>query len=89
MAVAAWLALLPWYAGPAAAQSSARPQSRFLGSVPTGEATATTLPLSLKDTFDGALKYNLGLLESDQDVRTVAASAFGGHRDDNQKRTAI
>ena len=52
-----------------AAQPTGQPSSGFLGSVPTGEPTGTTLPLSLRDTFDRALQYNLGLLESDQDVR--------------------
>ena len=60
-----------------AAQSGAapslQPQSKFLGSVPTGERTGTALPLSLKDTFDRALKHNLGLVESDQDVRAARA----------------
>ena len=32
----------------------------FAGSVPTGQATGTTLDLSLHDAFDRALKYNLG-----------------------------
>jgi outer membrane protein TolC len=58
---------------PSAAQALG-PQSRFQGSVPAGERTDTALLLSLKETFDRALKYNLGLLESDQEVR--AARAF-------------
>jgi len=42
---------------------SGQPQSPFQGSVPTGQATGTTLALSLKDAFDHALKYNLGVIE--------------------------
>ena len=34
--------------------------------------------LSLKDTFDRALKHNLGLLESDQDVRAARATRLRG-----------
>jgi outer membrane protein TolC len=49
-----------------------------LGSVPTGEATGTTLLLSLKEAFDRALKYNLGVLESDQDVRAARAVRLRG-----------
>ena len=60
------------------APSSVQPQSPFLGSVPTGASTGTTLPLSLKDTFERALKYNLGLLESDQDVRAAQAVRLRG-----------
>jgi outer membrane protein TolC len=60
------------------AQSALQPPNKFLGSVPTGERTGTTLELSLKDTFDRALKYNLGLLESDQDVRAARAERLRG-----------
>jgi outer membrane protein TolC len=49
-----------------------------MGSVPTGEPTGTTLTLSLKDAFDRALQYNLGLLESDQDVRAARAARLRG-----------
>jgi outer membrane protein TolC len=62
----------------ATAQPAAQPQSRFFGSVPTGERTGTALALSLKDVFDRALKYNLGLLESDQDVRAARAARLRG-----------
>ena len=76
--VAVCLALLLGSPRSSAAQSIGQPQSKFLGSVPTGEATGTTLLLSLKDTFDRALKYNLGLLESDQDVRAARAARLRG-----------
>jgi outer membrane protein TolC len=52
----------------------AQAQSPFLGSVPTGQATATTLELSLHDAFDRALKYNLGAIESSQDTRAARAA---------------
>jgi outer membrane protein TolC len=49
-------------------------QSPFLGSVPTGQATSTPVPLSLKDAFDRALKYNLGVIESDENTRAARAA---------------
>jgi outer membrane protein TolC len=52
---------------------SYQPQSPFQGSVPTGQATGTTLALSLKDAFDLALKYNLGVIESDYNTRAARA----------------
>jgi outer membrane protein TolC len=48
-------------------------QSPFQGSVPTGQAKGTSLALSLKDAFDLALKYNLGVIESDQNIRAARA----------------
>src|SRR5882724_7395516 len=51
--------------------SIGQPQSPFQGSVPTGQATGTSLALSLKDAFDLALKYNLGVIESDQNIRAA------------------
>jgi outer membrane protein TolC len=53
-------------------------ESKFLGSVPTGDAVDTPLSLSLKEAFDRALKHNLGLLESDQDVRAARAVRLRG-----------
>ena len=38
-------------------------QSPFLGSVPTGQTTGEAFQLSLKEAFDRALKYNLGVVE--------------------------
>ena len=61
-----------------AAQSAGQPRSPFLGSVPTGQATGTTLPLSLRDALDRALKYNLGLIESDQNTRAARAVRLRG-----------
>jgi outer membrane protein TolC len=54
--------------------SLAQAQSPFLGSVPTGQATGTTLELSLSDAFQRALKYNLGVIEGGQDTREARAA---------------
>ncbi len=48
-------------------------QSPFLGSVPEGKATATTISLSIREALDKGLKYNLGLIESDVATRTSRA----------------
>lgn len=60
-------------AAPSGANSGATPQGPFLGSVPTGHATGTTLALSIKDAFDRALKYNLGIIQSNQSTRAARA----------------
>jgi outer membrane protein TolC len=52
---------------------SAQGQSPFFGSVPSGQASGTTLELSLKQAFELALKYNLGAVESSQDTRAAHA----------------
>lgn len=54
--------------------SWAQTQSPFLGSVPTGQSTGTTLDLALHDAFDRALKYNLGVIKSGQDTRAAHAA---------------
>jgi hypothetical protein len=48
--------------------------SRVQGSVPTGQATATPLDLSLQDAFQRALNYNLGAIEGSQDTRAAHAT---------------
>src|SRR6266705_2924987 len=53
---------------------AAQAQSPFLGSVPTGQATGTTLELSLKDALERALKYNLGIIKSGQNNRAAQAA---------------
>lgn len=53
--------------------SAGQTQNQFLGSVPTGQVTGTPLDLSLKDAFDRALKYNLGVIESGQNTRAAHA----------------
>lgn len=46
----------------------------FLGSVPTGQATGTTLDVSLSDAFDRALRYNLGAIEGRENTRAAHAA---------------
>src|SRR5260370_1137160 len=48
-------------------------QGPFQGSVPTGKATGTVLPITVKDALDRALKYNLGIIQSDQSTRAARA----------------
>ena len=78
--LAVLLTLLVGFAIPVPGQTagtsvpSVQAQSPFLGSVPTGQATSTPLALSLKEAFDRALKYNLGVIESDQNTRLARAA---------------
>jgi outer membrane protein TolC len=51
----------------------AQTRNTFGGSVPTGQATGTTLDLSLHGAFERALKYNLGEIESSQNTRAAHA----------------
>lgn len=44
-------------------------QNPFLGGVPSGEASPSVLALPLNDAIDRGLKYNLGLLLSEQGTR--------------------
>lgn len=75
VAIAMLLCASPRVAGQTGPVGAATgPQNPFLGSVPTGQVTATPLPLSLKDAFDRALKYNLGVIESDQTTRAARAA---------------
>jgi outer membrane protein TolC len=55
-------------------RAGAQAQGFFQGSVPTGQATRTTLPLSLSDTFTRALRYNLGGIEGEEDTRAARAT---------------
>jgi outer membrane protein TolC len=64
-------------ASQAAAPPSTSPQNPLLGSVPTGQATATPIPLSLREALDRALKYNLGVIEADQGTRAAHAARLG------------
>jgi outer membrane protein TolC len=59
--------------GPPGAATPGLSQSPFLGSVPTGQATSTPLPLSLKDALNRALSYNLGAIEANEDTRVAHA----------------
>jgi outer membrane protein TolC len=56
---------------PASAQTQV-PQP-FFGSLPTGQATGTTLDLPLREAIDRALTYNLGLIEGSQSTRIARA----------------
>lgn len=47
------------------------PQSVLYGGVPSGTATPEVLQLSLTDAIKRGLKYNLGLLLSEQDIRAA------------------
>ena len=53
--------------------SPGRAGNPFLGSVPTGQATGQILDLSLKEAFARALNYNLGMVESNQNIRAAHA----------------
>jgi outer membrane protein TolC len=53
--------------------SGALAQSFFQGSVPTGQATGTTLNLSLRDAVTRALRFNLGEIESQENTRAARA----------------
>src|SRR5690349_5046540 len=67
------LSMLTILLATAAAFAQAQPQTPFTGSVPTGQVTATTLDLSLREAIDRALKYNLGLIEGGQNTRIARA----------------
>ncbi len=56
-----------------AGQTPGQGRSPFLGSVPAGRAASETLSLSLKETFDRALTYNLGVIESDKNAQAARA----------------
>lgn len=54
---------------PASAQSSLMASPAVAGSVPSGPATNEVLHLSLRDAINMALRYNLGQIESAENVR--------------------
>jgi outer membrane protein TolC len=58
---------------PGGATNRAGAQSPFLGSVPSGKATGTAIPLSIRDALERGLKYNLGLIESDLNTSSSRA----------------
>ncbi len=61
-------------AGPSTANVAGLSQSPFLGSVPTGRATGTAIPLTIRDAVERALKYNLGVIESQQGSEATRAT---------------
>jgi len=54
----------------------AAPQGPFFGSVPPQPATADTVPLTLSDTIDRALKYNLGVMTLEQQVQSARGARW-------------
>jgi outer membrane protein TolC len=52
---------------------AAQRQNPFLGSTPSGKATDTVLSLTLSESIDRGLLYNLGLIESTQSNADVRA----------------
>ncbi len=58
---------------PPSAPAPMASQNPFLGSVPSGQAASTPLPLSLKDALSRALNYNLGAIEANEDTRAAHA----------------
>jgi outer membrane protein TolC len=60
--------------GPLAVSAAPAKGDMFQGSVPTGNATPGVLPLSLDDAISRGLKYNLGLISSDRNVRSSRAA---------------
>jgi outer membrane protein TolC len=65
----------------AAATSASQAGNDFQGSVPQGTASATPIPLTLRDAIDRGLKANLGLLTNEQsslEVRAERLRALSG-----------
>jgi outer membrane protein TolC len=52
-------------------QAYPSPSSAVPGSVPSGPATAEVVKLTLRDAVNMALRYNLGQIESQENVRTA------------------
>jgi outer membrane protein TolC len=71
--LAFWFSLVAGLLAASPRQSPAQAQNPFLGSVPSGQATHTTLELSLRQAFERALKFNLGGVESAQNTRAAHA----------------
>ena len=59
--------------GPPSPATLGSSQNALFGSVPTGQATSTPLPLSLKDALNRSLNYNLGVIEADENIRAAHA----------------
>ena len=63
----------PRPAPPTPASIVSRTPSPYLGSVPSGTATADEIPLTLADAIARGLQSNLGAIDADLDVRTAEA----------------
>src|SRR5260370_26010466 len=48
-------------------------QNPYLGSTPSGKVTDEVIPISLREAVDRGLRYNLGLIESNQASAEVRA----------------
>ena len=48
-------------------------QNPYLGSAPIGKVTDEVIPISLREAVDRGLRYNLGLIESNQATAEVRA----------------
>lgn len=68
-----WLAVASFFLCLFPGPSLAQAQSQFSGSVPTGKSTGSTIELSLEEAFKRALKYNLGVIESEESARAAHA----------------
>ncbi|HEX5483203.1 MAG TPA: TolC family protein, partial [Terriglobia bacterium] len=51
-------------------------QSPFTGSVPQGELTSETIPISVKDAIERGLRYNLGLLIGEQTTKAARGARW-------------
>ena len=58
------------------APQGATAPSPFLGGVPHGEATATPMPLSLREAVDQGLLHNLGVLLQEQGLESARGSRW-------------
>lgn len=67
---------LSYQAAAAAAAAGNSAQNPFLGSVPPAKPTAQTLELSLKNAIERSLKYNLGVLLSEQSTAAARAQRW-------------
>jgi outer membrane protein TolC len=56
---------------PSFAQTSRNQSSATLGSVPSGPSTNEVLKLTLRDAINQALRFNLGQIEGEENVRAV------------------
>lgn len=66
---------------PAHAQTDTRQTGPYFGSVPQGTATAEPLALSLKDTLERGLRYNLGLLLEEEASRQTHGARWAALAD--------
>jgi outer membrane protein TolC len=63
-------------AGPVLSFQAGAGSENFLGSVPHGTASATPISLTIADAIERGLRYNLGLLTSEQASREARAERY-------------